>query len=42
MDGLDPDLAAIALPQAVSIALLDRQLNTHEDYALAALLKVMK
>jgi hypothetical protein len=42
MDGLDPDLAAIALPQAVSIALLDRQLNTHEDNALAALLKVMK
>jgi hypothetical protein len=42
MDGLDPDLAAIALPQAVSIALLDRQLNTDEDHALAALLKVMK
>ncbi len=42
MEGLDPDLAAIALPQAVSIALLDRQLNAHEDHALAALLKVMK
>lgn len=42
MEGLDPDVAAIALPQAVSIALLDRQLNAHEDHALAALLKVMK
>ncbi|HEY9636955.1 MAG TPA: hypothetical protein V6D14_26375 [Coleofasciculaceae cyanobacterium] len=42
VEGLDPDLAAIALPQAVSIALLDRQLNTYEDDALAALLKVMK
>jgi hypothetical protein len=42
MEGLDPDVAAIALPQAVSIALLDRQLNAHEDHALATLLKVMK
>ncbi len=42
MEGLDPDLAAIALPQAVSIALLDRQLNAHEDHALTRLLQVMK
>lgn len=42
MDGIDPDLAAIALPQAVSIALLDRQVNAREDDALTALLKVMK
>jgi hypothetical protein len=42
MEGLDPDLAAIALPQAVSIALLDRQVTAHEDRALAALLQVMK
>jgi hypothetical protein len=42
MEGLDPDIAAIALPQAVSIALLDRQVNAHEDDALTALLKVMK
>ncbi|MEW6495145.1 MAG: hypothetical protein AB1589_21895 [Cyanobacteriota bacterium] len=42
MEGLDPDLAAIALPQAVSIALLDRQLNAREDHALTRLLQVMK
>ena len=42
MEGLDPDVAAIALPQAVNIALLDRQVNAHEDDALTALLKVMK
>ncbi|MGB5959089.1 MAG: hypothetical protein WBG73_00410 [Coleofasciculaceae cyanobacterium] len=42
LEGIEPDLAAIALPQAVSIALLDRQVNAGEDDALAALLKVMK
>jgi hypothetical protein len=42
MEGLEPDLAAIALPQVVSIALLDRQVNAGEDDALAALLKLMK
>lgn len=42
MEGLDPDIAAIALPQAVSIALLDRQLNAREDHALTRLLQVMK
>jgi hypothetical protein len=42
VEGLEPDLVAIALPQAVSIALLDRQVNAGEDDALTALLKVMK
>lgn len=42
MEGLDPDVAAIALPKAVSIALLDRQVNPHEDRALNALLEAMK
>jgi hypothetical protein len=42
MDGLDPDVAAIALSKAVSIALLDRQVNPSEDHALSALLNVMK
>jgi hypothetical protein len=42
LEGLDPDVAAIALPKAVSIALLDRQVNSSEDHALNALLKAMK
>lgn len=42
LEGLDPDLAAIALPQAVSITLLDRQVNVQEDDALNALLRLMK
>lgn len=42
MEGLDPDLAAIALPLAVSIAMVDRQLNSSEDNALTALLQAMK
>ncbi|MCU0571044.1 MAG: hypothetical protein MUF49_31320 [Oculatellaceae cyanobacterium Prado106] len=42
MEGLDPDLAAIALSKAVGIALLDRQVNSHEDQALSALLEAMK
>jgi hypothetical protein len=42
MDGLDADVAAIALSKAVSIALLDRQVNDSEDKALSALLEVMK
>ncbi|MBD2462419.1 hypothetical protein H6G89_15335 [Oscillatoria sp. FACHB-1407] len=40
--GLDADIAAIALPKAVSIALLDRQVNPSEDKALTALLDAMK
>jgi hypothetical protein len=42
IDGLDPDVAAIALSKAVGIALLDRQVNSREDRALSALLDVMK
>lgn len=42
MEGLDPDIAAIALPKAVSIALLDRRVNASEDKALTALLQLMK
>ncbi|WP_197985514.1 hypothetical protein [Leptolyngbya sp. Cla-17] len=41
MDGLDADVAAIALPKAVSLAMMDRQVNQSEDQALAALLKAM-
>jgi hypothetical protein len=42
MEGLDPDVAAIALSKAVGIALLDRQVNSREDKALSALLDAMK
>jgi hypothetical protein len=42
LDGLDSDVAAVALPKAVSIAMLDRQVNASEDQALVALLKAMK
>ncbi len=42
MEGLDPDVAAIALPKAVSIALFDRQVNAREDKALSGLLDTMK
>jgi hypothetical protein len=42
MEGLDPDVAAIALSKAVGIALLDRQVNSGEDKALGALLEAMK
>jgi len=42
MEGLDPDVAAIALSKAVGIALLDRQVNSREDTALTALLEAMK
>lgn len=41
-EGLDADVAAIALSKAVGIALLDRQVNSSEDKALTALLDVMK
>lgn len=40
--GLDADVAAIALPKAVSIALLDRKVNSSEDKALTTLLEAMK
>ncbi|MBE9181582.1 hypothetical protein IQ268_23750 [Oculatella sp. LEGE 06141] len=42
MENLDSDVAAIALPKAVSIALLDRQVNPSEDKALSVLLDAMK
>lgn len=42
MEGLDADVAAVALSKAVEIALLDRQVNSQEDRALSALLDVMK
>jgi hypothetical protein len=42
VEGLDADVAAIALSKAVGIALLDRQVNPLEDKALSALLEVMK
>lgn len=41
-EGLDADVAAIALSKAVGIALLDRQVNSSEDKALTALLEAMK
>lgn len=42
VDGLDADLAAVALPKAVSIAMLDRRVNSSEDRALSTLLRVMR
>lgn len=42
MKDLDPDVAAIALSKAVSLALLDRQVNPTEDQALNLLLNAMK
>ncbi|MGQ4650723.1 hypothetical protein [Lyngbya aestuarii] len=42
IEGIDPDLAAIALPFAVSIAFLDRRVNPHEDRTLTALFNAMK
>lgn len=39
---LDPDLVAIALPLAFSIALLDGQINSQENQALTALLEAMR
>jgi len=42
LDGLEPDTAAIALPKAVSLAMMDRQVNASEDQAITALLQAMK
>lgn len=42
LENLDNDVAAVALPRAVSLALADRQVNDSEDHALSALLKAMK
>jgi hypothetical protein len=41
INGLDPDVTAVALPKAVSIAMMDRQVNSSEDQALTALLRAM-
>lgn len=41
-ENLDADVAAVVLPIAVNIALLDRQVNSSEDQALSALLEAMK
>ncbi|MCG5059450.1 MAG: hypothetical protein KA714_16080 [Limnoraphis sp. WC205] len=42
VEGLEPDVAAIALEKAVGIALLDRRVNPQEDRALSILLEAMK
>lgn len=42
LEGLDSDAAAIALPKAVSLAMLDRQVNASEDRALTALLNAIR
>jgi hypothetical protein len=42
VEGLEPDVAAIALPKAVNLAMMDRQVNPSEDQALIALLQAMK
>jgi hypothetical protein len=42
LEGLDAEVAAIALPKAVSISLLDRGVNHHENHALSSLLQAMK
>lgn len=42
LEGLDPDVAAIALPKAMGIAMIDRQVNSYENHALTALLQAMK
>ncbi len=42
IEGLEPDVAALALEKAVGIALLDRRVNPNEDLALSGLLEAMK
>ncbi|MDE5098561.1 MAG: hypothetical protein O4861_09530, partial [Trichodesmium sp. St16_bin4-tuft] len=42
VEELEPDVAAIALPLAINIALFDQQVNSSENYALNSLLQVMK
>ena len=42
IEGLEADVAAIALEKAVGIALLDRRVNPNEDLALSGLLEAMK
>lgn len=40
--GFDSDLVAIALPKAVSIAMMDKYVNPSEDQALTALLNAIR
>ncbi len=42
VEELDPDVAAIALPKALSLALLDGRVNPLEDCALTALLQAIR
>lgn len=42
LEELDPDLAAVTLPKAVHLAIMDRHVNPSEDMALTALLQAMK
>jgi hypothetical protein len=42
LEGLDSDITAIALPKAVSIAMMDKHVNPSEDHALMALLQAMR
>ncbi|MDJ0597308.1 MAG: hypothetical protein QNJ37_00460 [Crocosphaera sp.] len=42
LKSIDPDVAAVTFPLAVKIAWLDQQINSHENYALSALLTAMK
>lgn len=42
ISNLDSDLAAITLPKAVSIALLDRRVNPPEDRVLSALFQMVE
>ena len=39
---LEPEVAAFALSKAISIALLDQQINEAEDTALRALLNALQ
>jgi len=41
LDGLEPEVAVVALPKAMSIALLDQQVNSSEHSILHALLDIM-
>lgn len=42
IEQMEPDVVAIALPKAVSIALMDRKINPDEDRALNSLFQMMK
>jgi hypothetical protein len=42
VEGLDADVAAVTLPRAVSIAMLDKRVNPSEDQALTTLMRIMQ